>query len=584
MRCVVFLFLLFSVELLANDQVDSLNVVVAKQHGLEKVETLIKLHDQVCIADPYKAVEYLNDAINEAEVVDVGGVKSGLYNRIGNIYIKLGLNSLALDSYFKSMKNCEKVGDKGGVAYSYNDIGNVYFTQGDYKIPRDYYLNSIEIFKAIKCDLGLAVALNNLGLVALGEKKYDLALDYFSRAFELRKKKGQVGLMAHSNRYISDAYLAKKEFQKAVDYMQRSIDLYGQINEPHNMAKGYFLLGEAYLSHNKIDAAIIYYNKGLNLFKIYDDFLWQTITCTTLGSAYLEKRDYKQAIHYAQISLEKARRNELTNYQGDALKLLSDIYLVKGDQRKAFQYLESYNAIKDSLYEIANNESYRRLQFSVATYKDQKDNEILKVEVRKRSMERNYLLVIIVLAFGGLVIIYSWIRQKRYKEKLIYTQREEIATLEMAKKEHENIKLNRELEYRNKELTAKTMSIIKDGEFIGDVVNDLQSIEGNKEINKSIEKVIQKLKNNLKEDSWKEFELRFEKVYNDFYLKLNESFPDLTPNERKLCAFLRLNMSTKEISSITYQSAKSIDVARSRLRRKLKLSREENLINFLQQF
>ena len=83
-------------------------------------------------------------------------------------------------------------------------------------------------------------------------------------------------------------------------------------------------------------------------------------------------------------------------------------------------------------------------------------------------------------------------------------------------------------------------------------------------------------------DVWTEFETYFTKVHPDFYTKLSQQFPDLTPNEKKLCAFLKLNLSTKEISAITYQSVNSIMVSRTRLRKKLNIQGEEtNLTNFL---
>ncbi len=74
-------------------------------------------------------------------------------------------------------------------------------------------------------------------------------------------------------------------------------------------------------------------------------------------------------------------------------------------------------------------------------------------------------------------------------------------------------------------------------------------------------------------------------MHTDFYKKLNEQFPNLSANEKKLCAFLKLNMSTKDIGSITYQSVKSISVARSRLRKKLNIESEDvNLANYLANF
>jgi len=81
---------------------------------------------------------------------------------------------------------------------------------------------------------------------------------------------------------------------------------------------------------------------------------------------------------------------------------------------------------------------------------------------------------------------------------------------------------------------------------------------------------------------WNEFEVRFQQVHNEFYNKLNVINPELSLNDRRLCAFLRLNMTTKEICSITGQSIRSIEVARTRLRRKLGLTNSETgLIEFL---
>ena len=95
--------------------------------------------------------------------------------------------------------------------------------------------------------------------------------------------------------------------------------------------------------------------------------------------------------------------------------------------------------------------------------------------------------------------------------------------------------------------------------------------------------MIRDLLQNTSKDVWKEFEIRFQEVHSDFYNNLNEKYPDLTPNEKKICAFLRLNMSTKDISAITYQSVRSIDMARFRLRKKIGLETDENLVTFLAQ-
>jgi DNA-binding CsgD family transcriptional regulator len=86
---------------------------------------------------------------------------------------------------------------------------------------------------------------------------------------------------------------------------------------------------------------------------------------------------------------------------------------------------------------------------------------------------------------------------------------------------------------------------------------------------------------NMSEQIWNDFETRFENAFDSFYTALLEKFPGLTPNERKLCALLRSGLSSKDIAMLTFQNPQSVDVARYRLRKKLNLVNDENLIDFL---
>lgn len=144
--------------------------------------------------------------------------------------------------------------------------------------------------------------------------------------------------------------------------------------------------------------------------------------------------------------------------------------------------------------------------------------------------------------------------------------------------------LQEELELQNREMTTKMMYLLKKNEFLNTIAERLTEIKRKAlpENQKAIQKLIVEMRQKKDDDIWNEFEAYFTKVNPEFYSKLNQLFPDLTPNEKKLCAFLRLNMSTKDISSITYQSVNSIAVSRSRLRKKLNIQGEDKkLINFL---
>jgi len=150
--------------------------------------------------------------------------------------------------------------------------------------------------------------------------------------------------------------------------------------------------------------------------------------------------------------------------------------------------------------------------------------------------------------------------------------------------ELENKKLEDELEVKKKELATNVMYSIRRNEMISKIVINLKAAKFSfkKENWELIDNIIIELESTAVDEVWKEFEVRFQQVHTEFYDKLNEKFPNISVNEKRLCAFLRLNMSSKEISAITYQSVNSISVARTRLRKKLGLGPDDNLISFLE--
>ncbi len=139
--------------------------------------------------------------------------------------------------------------------------------------------------------------------------------------------------------------------------------------------------------------------------------------------------------------------------------------------------------------------------------------------------------------------------------------------------------LQTELDFKNQELTAKALFMIQKDEVITKTVNSLHQISksGEAVVIDKIVKLIKDLQAQQKGKIWREFEGHFEKVHREFYARLNSKYPDLTTNEKRICAFIRLNLTTKDICALTQQSIKSIEVARTRLRQKMALPRNENL-------
>lgn len=142
---------------------------------------------------------------------------------------------------------------------------------------------------------------------------------------------------------------------------------------------------------------------------------------------------------------------------------------------------------------------------------------------------------------------------------------------------------NEILNAKKAELIAGAARLMNVTELNGNLIADLQKLlpAVNRETQDAIRQIENKYKLSASDQIWSDFESQFESAFDSFFRVLLEQFPALTPNERKLCALLRSGLSSKDIAILTFQNPQSVDVARYRLRKKLNLTNEENLTDFL---
>ena len=193
------------------------------------------------------------------------------------------------------------------------------------------------------------------------------------------------------------------------------------------------------------------------------------------------------------------------------------------------------------------------------------------------------IAIYILISLITILIIHNFYRAYyvRQQSKLLEDAQRKIELNEMETSqkliELKNEKLKQDVENKSRELAISTMSLIKKNEFLNRVKNELKAAE-----NPKIKSVIKLINNNINNtDDWQFFEEAFNNADKDFLKKIKTLHPNLTPNDLKLCAYLRLNLSSKEIAPLLNISSRSVEVKRYRLRKKMNLSHELSLTNYI---
>ena len=208
-----------------------------------------------------------------------------------------------------------------------------------------------------------------------------------------------------------------------------------------------------------------------------------------------------------------------------------------------------------------------------------------------------YSIYILFLLFAvGLLIYLVQKRMKKLKfvekqqQRQKYIERENILKQDalMAEKEIirlKNEKLSAEMKIKNKELANSTMQTIHKNKFLISIkkrMNNIVSVSNNNSVKSQTKKLIREIDNDINnEKNWEVFELHFGNVHEEFLGRLKQQFPKISPAELRLCACLRMNISSKEIASLLNISIRGVEASRYRVRKTLNLDRTTNLIDFV---
>ena len=433
------------------------------------------------------------------------------------------------------------------------------------------------------------IALNQ-GLVLIRNNMLDEGLEYFIEADKLISEAAKYTTediitenLIKLNVNVAAVYIYKGDYETAEVHLTKALNLY---KGGDNFAYTHILnnIAIAAKETGNISKAIDFNQRALAIREQDNDSAGIAQSLNNLGSCYFLLGDREKAMELFKRSLSVSSGSGQSTSAIIALTYLSDLLYNTGNYKQAYERHTELKRLNDSLNDISRFKLLAQMET-----KERYDRQIRKIEIEQEKQasqrQRRELLFTLgislsLLALVILILVY-FLQRNKIKRVTLETEKDRLThrSLELEK---EN--LEKTLEFRDKELATNVMYMARTNEFIMNIAEKLLQLKltFSKEKQSSLNQVINELQRHVDQDSWKEFEVRFQQVHNDFYTKLNVAYPNLTSNEKKLCAFLRLNMTTKEISAITYQSVNSILVARSRLRKKMGLDTDENLISFLE--
>ncbi len=557
-----------------NREVDSLkNIVTNSTDNVLLVDANNTLSRLLKSQNPEEALRCGFTALDMVSGTDTTR-KISILKNIAFIYLKWNAPEKSIEYYLQALTLQKS--ESNDFAYTQVAIGNIYFSQTDYKKAQEYYKIAEEIFDKNKDDFGRVVCINNNALILQQEQKLDSALTLYFKAKEFRKLMKSNWLLGHSDYYIANVYLLKKEYQQAIKYFKSGISHYksaavntqskeDKYNHNKSVVQGLINLTDIFMETKKYQSALSSLNEALMLnieAKIKVKIL------LLIARVNEKEQDY---IALKSNILKAVKICEENGFVQEQSKVL--LFLLKQKKINPRPYLQQYILLNDSIAKLSKQDlliaTQLKHQSEIREKKIkelQQDFGLQKLEKENQKIRNQITIIVSILITSFFFLLY---RNIKLRNKYLKDQH----------------KLD-ELKNKEKEKQLSHYSLLnirKDTDMEDFKMQFSSAIE--RESVTDMKRLLRRLKvNQLSTKKWEEFLSHFNKYNENFFKNLLACCEKLTQGELKLSALLKAGLSTKEIAILLNCKADSVNTKRSRLRKKLKLKKEDNLASFLSQF
>ncbi|MET1259459.1 tetratricopeptide repeat protein [Flagellimonas sp. DF-77] len=617
---VTLLLFLFIKSVFAQNQeeIDSLLQVYESTTETEKkIKTLFRLYEVTVYDDPEKAKEYLDTCseLSTAAESEYGIIRSAIcyghyYALIGQVdlgaeYDRKALklshtydNDFFITSILRNLATYEE--HKGNYkraislmdsAATYqlqykdflrygsalNVIGYNYYELGNYPKAMEYFKKAISTMDTLPTQTyHQADTYRNIGNLMLVQKEHDPALEAFEAAMATYIATDDHLYQATTLMDIGNVHKLKKDYDKAIEFHNRCLEIAETHGFPTQVVYAYYELGAAFLEKKEYETAISYYNKCLNQDLTDVSEINQIAFLLDLGHTHTLNNEWTQGLEYLNASVHKADSLKLLKKLKEALAIRSLNYEKQGDLRKSLVDLKRSQKINDSAFTMEKAKQMNKLQVVYETERKEAEIAIQQEEINtlnEKSRADNLQKGLYAggmgsaLALSGLLVF--GFRQRMKKNRIAREKQEEIYRQEIA--------------HKKKELASQTLHLVQKNTFLDELKENLENLKNSPDKFKmEFRRIVMLLKKEKASDKdWETFKTYFSEVHNDFDQKLKTLYADISEKEIRLAAFLRMNLTTKEIAATLNVLPDSILKSKYRLKKKLGLDKETDLTSYL---
>lgn len=576
----------------------------AQKYADEALRLSLKSNYKRGLAESYQRIAVLFNNYDEPDSAEFYYNKSLALSREfhyeeleANILMDIGILYYSKGVYGKAMIYCEEsrikfsnINDEKGIAMILGLLGNINFYSGNFDEAQRYHLESVQFFEKSDDEVRYADALVYLASNYQALGKYDKGLQNLYKACLIYKKLNDQYYLAQAYNNIGFIHKAKGDVDSALIYFERTIDQSLLSDNLSSLNLAYMNMGVIYKKRKEFVQAYEYLNKSLQLALSLDDKIILSESYSSLGDLYSEEGYYTKALSNFKIALQLAQEVGSKDNVKSIYKNFSDTYARMNDHKKALEYYKLFTIVKDSMY---NENIVRKTEEMEARYeKEKKDKEIaihksqidlLSKDLQVETIKRNILIIGFILSvlIGGFFVYALRLRMKGNKKIRDQEKKLEQEKLRVAELERDNTV--RKLEYKKNELTTHALQIVQKNELLDTLKKQISTFEEKSDDNHhNFQQLRLTINGSAQTDKdWDNFNKHFETVHQGFYRKLKDSCGDLTGNDLRLSAMIRMNLNSKEVASIMHISPESVKKARYRLKKKLQLESETDLHGFI---